>query len=54
MEKAKFTAILPFICADLANMISKEEMLMVLRQLDILLQKIYKGEFEQYKKDVER
>ena len=25
MEKAKFTAILPFICADLANMISKEE-----------------------------
>ena len=25
MEKAKFAAILPFICADLANMISKEE-----------------------------
>ena len=25
MEKAKFTAIFPFICADLANMISKEE-----------------------------
>jgi len=25
MEKSKFAAILPFICADLANMISKEE-----------------------------
>ena len=25
MEKAKFAAIFPFICADLANMISKEE-----------------------------
>ena len=25
MEKAKFAAILPFICADLANMISEEE-----------------------------
>ena len=25
MEKAKFAAILPFICTDLANMISKED-----------------------------
>ena len=25
MEKAKFTAILPFICADLVNVIAKEE-----------------------------
>ena len=25
MEKAKFTAILPFVCADLANMISRKE-----------------------------
>ena len=25
MEKSKFAVILPFICADLANMISKEE-----------------------------
>lgn len=36
------------------NLLTKEEMGMTLRQLDVLLKKIYSGEFDQCKKDLSR